>query len=185
MDIRLNRKFEKSTIPNAQSFQIYQPISGWGLASNIRRAGVSDPDRLACQFQLVMQSVFMAKLSQTVMSSPGFSKCPGGVLCSVCHRRIRLGPCPAGAPHRALGCAVACPKGPPPGLAHMIMFYLLAWLLQHTRHHVCHPHARCCSSVLVSGLYQPGCPHVFAWSILPSLGMQASPSLGYMEQSAT
>jgi hypothetical protein len=39
MDVRLQRKFEQGTVPGSQNFPLYQPISGWGLAANIRRAG--------------------------------------------------------------------------------------------------------------------------------------------------
>lgn len=39
MDVRLAHKFDSLACPNSRSFPLYQPISGMGLAANIRRAG--------------------------------------------------------------------------------------------------------------------------------------------------
>ena len=39
MDIRLARTFEQGAMADSVNFPLYQPIAGWGLASNIRRAG--------------------------------------------------------------------------------------------------------------------------------------------------
>ena len=39
MDVRLAQKYDANACPNSQSFPLYQPISGMGLAANIRRAG--------------------------------------------------------------------------------------------------------------------------------------------------
>jgi hypothetical protein len=39
MDVRRADKFFACTCPNSQNFPLYQPISGMGLAANIRRAG--------------------------------------------------------------------------------------------------------------------------------------------------
>lgn len=39
MDVRLAHKFDAHACPNSQNFPLYQPISGMGLAANIRRAG--------------------------------------------------------------------------------------------------------------------------------------------------
>jgi hypothetical protein len=39
MDVRLARKFEQGSMKNSVNFPLYQPIAGWGVAANIRRAG--------------------------------------------------------------------------------------------------------------------------------------------------
>jgi hypothetical protein len=39
MDTRLARNFAQDAMEDALNFPLYQPIQGWGLASNIRRAG--------------------------------------------------------------------------------------------------------------------------------------------------
>ena len=39
MDVRLARKFAQGAMPGSVNFPLYQPISGWGLPANIRRAG--------------------------------------------------------------------------------------------------------------------------------------------------
>jgi len=39
VDVRLDRKFSKGAIDGSESYPLYQPIAGWGLAANIRRAG--------------------------------------------------------------------------------------------------------------------------------------------------
>jgi hypothetical protein len=41
MDVRLARKFQAGAMQYSQNFPLYQPISGWGLVANIRRAGFS------------------------------------------------------------------------------------------------------------------------------------------------
>lgn len=39
MDVRLAQKYFANACPDSQSFPLYQPISGWGPAATIRRAG--------------------------------------------------------------------------------------------------------------------------------------------------
>ena len=39
MDVRLRQRFAEGAIEGSVNYPLYQPISGWGLPANIRRAG--------------------------------------------------------------------------------------------------------------------------------------------------
>jgi hypothetical protein len=39
MDVRLNRKYVNGAMEHSVNFPLYQPISGWSIPANIRRAG--------------------------------------------------------------------------------------------------------------------------------------------------